>query len=47
MGRNLYFALLDEANNIVQCVAHIAIIDEAAQCVNEKNMALAVVWGGM
>jgi hypothetical protein len=47
MGRNLYFALLDETNNIIQCVAHIAIIDEAVQCVNEKYMALAVVWGGV
>jgi hypothetical protein len=47
MGRNLYLALLDETNNIVQRVAHFAIIDEAAQCVNEKNMALAVVWGGV
>jgi hypothetical protein len=47
MGRNLYLALLDETNNIVQRVAHIAIIDEAVQCVNEKYMALAVVWGGV
>jgi hypothetical protein len=38
---------LDETNNIIQRVAHIAIIDEAAQCVNEKYMALAVVWGGV
>jgi hypothetical protein len=47
MGRNLYFALLDETNNIIQRVAHIAIIDEAAQCVNEKYMALAVVRRGL
>lgn len=47
MGRNLYFALLDETNNIIQRVAHIAIIDEAAQCVNEKYMALAFVRGGV
>ena len=46
VGRNPYLALIDEAHNVLQRIAHASIIEEAKQCVNELAVTATTHKGG-
>jgi hypothetical protein len=46
MRRNLYLAMINKTNNIIQRITHVSIIDEADQCVNAQRGTITVAQGG-